>query len=182
MMVKTGDVVWVISADRPNPAQGTVVSSDEDACWALVEHDGEKPGPFSWGWADLVCRDQAEHPFAWSKTVLDKIEETNGANWTTLVRVREGHNCSLLIYVGMPSVKGMVWWRISVEKDVPTIADGTNCHPPYVPICGDAHLTFRGAQILKAPDGSLHAPTVRKALDLLRRLNKPPASPENSNG
>ena len=173
MEIGVGDVVWVTAKDRPMDPQGVVISSDEEGRWALVEHDGPEPGPFSWGWGDLISRDGVPHPIEWSKTVLDKIEETKGKGWTTLVRVIEGRHLTHLIFVGTPSVQGMVWWR--TEVDLPTISDGTTSYPPLVPSCGDAHLFFRGDQILRAPNASQYATTAKRALDLLRSFNGGPA-------
>ncbi len=172
--VKVGDVVWVTAKSRPAQAQGVVLSSDEEGSWALVEHDGIEKGPFGWGWGELILRDQAQHPVAWSQTVLDKIEETRGQGWTTLVRVREGHNLTDLIFVGLPGVHGSVWWRIEIEIEAPTVDDGTDRYPPLVPSCGDAHLFFREKQILSAPGASQYAPAVKRALDLLRSFNGGP--------
>lgn len=172
--VKVGDVVWVTAKSRPAQVQGVVLSSDEEGGWALVEHDGIEKGPFSWGWGELILRDQAQHPVAWSQTVLDKIEETRGRGWTTLVRVREGRNLTDLIFVGLPSVHGFVWWRIEIEVEAPTVDDGKNRYPPLVPSCGDAHLSFREKKILSAPGASQYAPAVKRALDLLRSFNGGP--------
>ena len=173
--VKVGDMVWVTAKSRLAQAQGVVVSSDEEGGWALVEHDGVEKGPFGWGWGELILRDKVQHPVAWSQTVLDKIEETKGQGWTTLVRVREGYNLTDLIFVGLPSVHGFVWWRIEIEVEAPTVDDGTGRYPPLVPSCGDAHLFVRGGQILSAPGASQYAPAVKRALDLLQSFNGGPA-------
>ena len=171
--VEVGDVVWVTAKSRPAQAQGVVVSSDEEGGWALVEHDGVEKGPFGWGWGELILRDKVQHPVAWSQTVLDKIEETRGEGWTTVVQVREGHILTKLIFMGLPSVHGSVWWRVEIE--MPAIHEGAERYPPRVPGFGDKHLFFRGRQILAAPGASRYAPAVKSALDLLRSLNGGPA-------
>ena len=179
--IKVGDVVWVTTKARPEQAQGIVVSSDEEGGWALVKHDGAEPGPFGWGWGELILRDKVEHPIAWSQTVLDKIEETGGQGWAVLFRVRYGMPITRSTYLSCPGVQGDVWWTLEGE-DVPSVASGSDLRPPLTPDREDHHqiledpLIFRGREILDTPDPHpRYASAYKEVIDLLRSFNGGPA-------
>lgn len=174
--IKVGDVVWVTTKARPEQAQGIVVSSDEEGGWALVKHDGAEPGPFGWGWGELILRDKVEHPIAWSRTVLDKIEETGGQGWAVLCFSGYGMGClTRSTYLSCPGVQGDVWWILEGEE-MPSVASGSGLHPPLTPDREDLHLILRGREVLDAPDLNPGSPSAYKeVIDLLRSFNGGPA-------